>query len=254
MGLSAALGAGLAQPLTSATGSARTGLALWLVPALAAVAGLAVLARARGGAGSGSRTARRAILRDRVALQVTFFFGLQSLSFYAMLAWLPDVLRDDAGLSPVAAGTVLALAALLGAPASLVVPVLAARRPGQGGWVLAAGGLIVVGVLGLLTAPAAAPVLWSLSWGLGTGVAFPLAMTLVLLRTRDVAQTGRLSAAAQSTGYLLAATGPLSVGLLHDLTGGWEVGLVLLLALVAVQTGIGLAAARPRLVTEPPAT
>lgn len=254
MGLSAALGAGLAQPLTAATGSARTGLALWLVPALAAVVALAVLARARGGAGSGGRPARRAILRDRVALQVTFFFGLQSLSFYAMLAWLPDVLRDDAGLSPVAAGSLLALAALLGAPASLVVPALAARRSGQGGWVLAAGALIAVGVVGLLTAPAAAPVLWSLSWGLGTGVAFPLAMTLVLLRTRDVAQTGRLSAAAQSTGYLLAATGPLSVGLLQDLTGGWQLGLVLLLVLVTVQTAFGLAAARPRLVTERPAT
>jgi CP family cyanate transporter-like MFS transporter len=222
------------------------------VPALAAVAGLAVLARARGGgrAGADDRPARRHILRDRVALQVTLFFGLQSLSFYAMLAWLPDVLRDDAGVSPVAAGSLLALAALLGAPASLVVPTLAARRPGQGRWVLAAGGLIAIGVLGLLGAPAAAPVLWSLCWGLGTGVAFPLAMTLVLLRTGDVAQTGRLSAAAQSTGYLLAATGPLVVGLLRESTGGWEVSLLLLLVLAAAQTVLGLGAARPRLVAD----
>jgi CP family cyanate transporter-like MFS transporter len=93
-------------------------------------------------------------------------------------------------------------------------------------------------------------VLWALLYGLGTGVAFPLAMTLVLLRTRDVAQTGRLSAAAQSTGYLLAATGPLSVGLLHDLTDGWGGGLALLLVLTLAQTAFGLAAARPRLVTE----
>src|SRR3712207_9112052 len=51
-----------------------------------------------------------------------------------------------------------------------------------------------------------------------------LAMTLILVRTRDVAQTGRLSAAAQSVGYLLAATGPLAVGLLHDATGGGGAG------------------------------
>mgnify|MGYP007022263674 CR=1 FL=1 len=37
-------------------------------------------------------------------------------------------------------------------------------------------------------------------------------MTLVIVRTRDVGQTGRLSAGAQSVGYLIAATGPLVVG------------------------------------------
>ena len=250
MALSAAIGAGLAQPLTSATGSARSGLAVWLVLTLTAAAALAVLARARPAAPAAAQPTRRAILRDRVALQVTLFFGLQSLTFYAMLAWLPDVLRSEAGISPVAAGGLLALATALGAPASLVVPTLAARRPHQGRWVVLAGALIAVALVGLLVAPAAAPVLWTLLYGLGTGVAFPLAMTLVLLRTRDVGQTGRLSAAAQSTGYLLAATGPLSVGLLHDLTDGWALGLALLLVLAIAQTVIGLAAARPRLVTE----
>ena len=75
-----------------------------------------------------------------------------------------------------------------------------------------------------------------------------LAMTLVLQRTRDVAQTGRLSGSALSIGYLIAATGPVAVGLLHETTGEWTPGLVLLLAVLAVQTVIGVAAARPRLV------
>ena len=74
-------------------------------------------------------------------------------------------------------------------------------------------------------------------------------MTLVLQRTRDVAQTGRLSASAQSIGYLVAATGPLAVGLLHQAAGGWTAGLVLLLAVVLAQTAVGIAAARPRLVS-----
>ncbi|GAB3352356.1 MFS transporter [Modestobacter lapidis] len=250
MALSAAIGAGLAQPLTAVSGSAGTGLALWLLLTVPAAAAIAVLARARPHTAAPAQPTRRAILRDRVALLVTLFFGLQSLSFYSMLAWLPDVLQTEAGISPVAAGGLLALAAAVGAPASLVVPTLAARHPNQGRWVLLAGGLIAAGILGLLVAPGTAPVLWALLYGLGTGVAFPLAMTLILLRTRDVAQTGRLSAAAQSTGYLLAATGPLSVGLLHDLTEGWNLGLALLLVLVVAQTAVGLAAARPRLVTE----
>jgi CP family cyanate transporter-like MFS transporter len=250
MALSASLGAGLAQPLADAAGGARAGLALWLVPTLAAVVSLGLLARARGRTAPVARPAGRGILRDRVALLVTLFLGLQSLTFYSVLAWLPAVLQQQAGLSAVAAGGLLALGTALGAPASLLVPALAARRPGQVGWVLAAGVLMMASLAGLLLAPGSAPVLWTVLYGLGTGVAFPLAMTLVLLRTRDVEQTGRLSAAAQSTGYLLAATGPLAVGLLHEATGGWTVGLAALLAVTVVQTAVGVGAARPRLVTE----
>jgi CP family cyanate transporter-like MFS transporter len=250
MALSASLGAGLAQPLTGLAGSAVTGLALWGVPVLGAIVAVALLVRARP-----ERTApppapgrRTAILRDRVALTVMAYFGLQSLSFYAMLTWLPGILESEAGVSPVAAGALLAVAALLGAPLSLVVPPLAARRPGQGAWIVGAVLPAVVAVVGLLVAPTAAPALWAVLYGLGTGASFPLAMTLVLVRARDVAQTGRLSAAAQSTGYLLAASGPLAVGLLHDATHGWTAGLALLLGVQAAQLVVGLAAARPRLV------
>ena len=253
MAASASIGAGLAQPLAGVAESALAGLALWGVPVLAALVAMAALARARrdvprpAPAPVGARTA---VLRDRVALAVTLFFGLQALSFYAMLTWLADVLEAEAGVSPVAAGGLLALAAALGLPASLVVPPLAARRPGQQGWVLVGTVPVVAALVGLLVAPAAAPLLWTLLYGFGTGAAFPLAMTLILQRTRDVAQTGRLSASAQSIGYLLAATGPLGVGLLHEATGAWAPGLVLLLAVVIAQLVVGLAAARPRLVGE----
>ncbi|NEK84215.1 MFS transporter [Blastococcus saxobsidens] len=253
MAASASLGAGFAQPLADAGGSAVTGLLLWGVLVLVALGSVAALARARRGAprpAAAPQGARTAVLRDRVALAVTLFFGLQSLAFYAILTWLPDVLQTEAGVSAVAAGAYVALAALLGVPMSLVVPPLAARRPGQGGWVLVGTVPILAGLTGLLVAPAVAPLLWALLCGLGTGISFPLAMTLVLQRTRDVGQTGRLSASAQSVGYLVAATGPLAVGLLHDSTHAWTSGLVLLLVVVAGQLAIGLAAARPRLVGE----
>ena len=251
MAASASVGAGLAEPFAALGGSARVGLLLWTGPVLAALVGMAALTYARRDVAPPPSTrpgSRTAILRDRVALAVTLFFGLQSLTFYAMLTWLPDVLEREAGVSPVASGGLVALAAALGVPTSLVVPPLAARRPSQVGWVVAAGLPIAVALVGLLLAPAAAPVVWALLYGLGTGMSFPLAMTLVLQRTRDVAQTGRLSASAQSIGYLIAATGPLAVGLLHEATGGWTVALVLLLALLVVQIAAGVSAARPRLV------
>jgi CP family cyanate transporter-like MFS transporter len=250
MALSASLGAGLAQPLTTATGSALGGLALWLAPVALALVGLGLLARARpeSPAPPPAPGRRTAILRDRVALAVMVYFGLQSLSFYAMLTWLAAILEDDAGVTPVTAGALVAVAALLGAPLSLLVPPLAARRPGQRGWVVASVVPSAVALLGLLLVPGTAPAAWAILYGLGTGASFPLAMTLVLVRSRDAAQTGRLSAASQSLGYLLAATGPLAVGLLHEATGGWTAGLVLLCAVLLGQLAVGLVAARPRLV------
>jgi MFS transporter, CP family, cyanate transporter len=252
MAISPSLGTGLAEPLTAAAGSAVAGLALWAGPAVVATAALVLLARARPAAPSApsARIPVVAVLRDRVALAVTAFFGLQSLGFYSMLTWLPSVLEDDAGLSGVGAGALVALAAALGAPASLVVPPLARRQAQQTTWVVGGGLATVTAILGLLLAPAAAPVLWALLYGLGTGVSFPLGMTLFVTRTRDVGQTARLSAAAQSAGYLLAATGPFAVGVLNDATDGWAVSLLLLLGLLVLQVLAGLAASRPRFVAE----
>lgn len=249
MALSASAGAGLAQPLRGLTGGPLTSLALWVVPAVVAL--LAWLPRARASEPPIDPPPRRAgpgILRDRVAVAVTVFFGLQSLVFYTMLAWLPQILRD-AGVAPAAAGAMVAVAALLGVPVSLAVPGLAARRPDQRAWVVLVAVPNALGVVGLLVAPSGAPWVWTLLLGLGTGASFPLALTVILLRSRDAAQTARLSAAAQSVGYLLAAVGPLAVGILHDAVGGWRAPLALLLALIVAQLLAGLPAGRPRLVT-----
>jgi len=252
MAVSAALGAGLAQPLASVAGSALRGLALWLVPVVVAAVAVGLLARARRGSTAGAPAPaadRTGILRDPVAIAVTLFFGLQSLSFYAMLTWLPDILESDAGVSAVSAGALTALAAVLGGPASLVVPLVAARFRSQVVPVLVVAAPTLVALAGLLLAPSSAPLLWALLYGIGTGSAFPLSMTLVLLRTRDVGQTGRLSAAAQSAGYLLAATGPIAVGALAEVTGGWRAGLLALVVVQLGQAAAGTAAGRPRLVS-----
>jgi CP family cyanate transporter-like MFS transporter len=249
---SAAIGAGLARPMSDVAGSAEGGLLLWGALVLVALLAMAALTRARRGAARPAAAptgARTALLRDPVALAVTLFFGFQSLSFYSMLTWLADVLESESGVSPVAAGGLLAVATGLAVPLALVVPGLAGRRPGQRPWVLLGTVPTVIAIVGLLVAPASAPLLWAVLYGVGSGTAFPLSMMLIVARSRDVAQTGRLSATAQSAGYLLAATGPLGVGLLHDATGAWEPGLALMLTAVVLQLVVGLAAARPRLVS-----
>jgi CP family cyanate transporter-like MFS transporter len=53
---------------------------------------------------------------------------------------------------------------------------------------------------------------------------------------------------AQSGGYLLAATGPLTFGLLHTATHHWQPPIALLLLLLIPELACGLRAARPGLV------
>ena len=65
------------------------------------------------------------------------------------------------------------------------------------------------------------------------GGTFPLALTMIGLRTRTPAATASLSAFAQSTGYVIAGSGPVLVGVLHDATGGWAWPFVLVFALLA---------------------
>ncbi|HWV78457.1 MAG TPA: MFS transporter, partial [Isoptericola sp.] len=94
--------------------------------------------------------------------------------------------------------------------------------------------LILTGLLGLVLAPGAA-VLWVVLLGLGQGGGISLALTLMALRTENAARTSELSGMAQSAGYVLAACGPLGLGVAHDATGSWTVPLLLLVVASLVQ-------------------
>ena len=249
LGGGAALAAGLTVPLERALdGGWQAALAVWALPAALAVAvlGLAVLvdrgsSTARGGTGGLLN-----LLRDPVAWQVTAFMGLQALIFYAGLAWLPSILRDE-GFGAGEAGALLAVYVLGGIPTSLAVPVVATKLRDQR--LLAAGMTLLetAGLAGLLLAPGAAW-LWVSVLALGQGATFSLALTLFVLRAPDSRRAGELSGMAQAIGYCVAASGAFVVGALEDWSGGWGVPLAVLLALTGALLAAGLGAGRDRFV------
>lgn len=107
---------------------------------------------------------------------------------------------------------------VMGVPLALVIPRLATRLTHQGPIAVALGVCGLLGYGGLYLAPAGG------AWALPLGVAncsFPLALTLVGMRARTGAGVARLSAFAQSTGYLISIPGPLLVGVLYQHGGGW---------------------------------
>jgi cyanate permease len=89
-----------------------------------------------------------------------------------------------------------------------------------------------------------APVSSRLSRDISFGITLILAFALIAMRTRDHRQAASLSTLSQATAYLIAATGPVAFGWLHDLTAGWTVPMVSLLAVTIIQGVAGLGAGR----------
>ena len=204
-------------------------------------------------AGAGGRVVRRrssaghAVHRHLLGWQVAGFMGLQSLTYYATLSWLPTLFRDR-GASPAQAGVLISVAALGGAVTSLVVPVLAHRAADQRLLVIPTVLLSGAGIAAALFAPMSTATFWMFVLGLGQGAALGLAIFFTMARAATAAIAASLSSLAQSAGYLLASTGPLLVGFLHTVTATWTIPVFLLLGMTLVELVVGYLAARARVI------
>lgn len=252
MGIGAALAAGISVPLAEVLpGGWRTALGLWAVPA--GIATLLWLPLVRRQHHEPTRhhpfAGLRALSHSSIAWQVALFMGLQSLVFYVVLAWLPEVLIER-GMAPSRAGWLLSLSQATGVVGTLVTPIYAERLSSQRMLVLGVVSLQLAGVLGLLLPGLTWAWLWVSLIGLGAGCSFGLALLFIVLRAPDTRATTQLSGMAQAIGYLLAAGGPALFGYLFELTLSWTLPLALLIVVTLAQLGFGLGAARPQVIEQ----
>lgn len=91
---------------------------------------------------------------------------------------------------------------------------------------------------------------WAALVGIGSGGGFILALSFIGLRTGSAHQTAQLSGMTQSVGYLLSACGPVAIGALHDVAGGWPPALAMCGVLCVVMAVMGLGAGRNRQITQ----
>ena len=235
----AAGAAGLTLPAEHTLGGSLDGaLAIWALPAF--VVGLIWLPQVLAVRGQAKRAAFRVegLWRDKLAWQVTLFMGLQSALAYCVFGWLVPILRER-GLDGVTAGAIVSLSVMVQAGACLVAPHLAVRGKDQRLINVALCAIAVVALLGLLFAPLWSVWFWAVLQGIGQGGLIAVALTVIVLRTPDPHVAAHLSGMAQCVGYLLAAIGPLVVGLIRGWTGGfaWSAVLFVLLGLGAAVNG-----------------
>ncbi|HEU4539690.1 MAG TPA: MFS transporter [Jiangellaceae bacterium] len=251
------VGAAAAAALTAPVAAAsqwRVGLATWALPAFAAafVWYLATRGRTRRARPEvePTRPSVPGLWRSGVAWGVTLLMGAQSAAYYAMTAWLPTLIVDEAAVELGAAGVGQAVFQVMGIAGTLLVSVLVRVRPSQ---VWLAGAIATgwaVMPAGLLAWPAAWPV-WTLVGGVAQGAGIALVLTLVVLRAHDSAAANGLSAMTQLVGYLIGAAGPVAVGVLYELTGSWVAPMMVVIGLAGSMAIAGAIAGRTVTVGKP---
>jgi MFS transporter, CP family, cyanate transporter len=249
-----ALSAGLTVPIIHATGLGwRPAIALWGGVAVLAIALLAPhAARHPRPTGTGAAHRRpKGLWKDPLAWMVTGFMGLQSLGYYSCLAWIPTLLQDH-GMSAGQAGWMLSYSTFPGLAIALITPLVIRGRSRRAAvLVVAAVVACGIGYLGLITAPVSLAYLWLTLLGVGQGMAISLALGFIIARAPDVHHTAHLSTMAQGAGYLIASTGPVGIGVLHDVTGSWTVPMLTLLVILIPVLIAGLGASRDRHILRP---
>ena len=251
MGVGATVAAGVSVPLASVLGW-RGALGVWAIPACVALVAWLVQLKGR----TLPRTSRRAgvslrfLGRSSLAWQVALFMGLQSLTFYVTLAWLPDLLQGR-GLGATEAGWMLALSQATGILGSAVVPLWAGRVADQRRIVGTLAALEAIALGGLLLPGSYLAALCVSLLGIVLGGTFGLSLLFLVLRAADAEAATALSGMAQSVGYLVAAAGPTLFGLLHDLTRGWAIPLLFLMAVLIAKVVVGLGSGKPGQVRHP---
>ncbi|XAS69772.1 MFS transporter [Micrococcaceae bacterium Sec5.7] len=244
---SAALGAGFTYPVFSATGEWPAALWVWAMPAAVVLLLFLPLAARQHQGRHTSRAEGVSVWRSAVAWQVTIFMVLQAMMSFSVFAWLAPILRER-GVGGGTAGVIVSASIVLQMLGSLFAPALATRFRDQrvintvvalmtgGGFALS-----IFGPLDLIW-------VWTGLLGLGQGSLTAVALTMIMVRTRDGHAAAHLSGMMQGVGYGLGSTGTLMVGQLHQSTGSFTAAGVLFLVVGTLAGVFGYRAGRNRFI------
>jgi CP family cyanate transporter-like MFS transporter len=244
MAIGASLAAGISVPLSKNFGLGWRGtLGIWIVFAvLAFFVWLPLVSRFKKTVQSGTYLkSMLALGKKMLAWKIALFMGLQSMAFYIILAWLPEILQSR-GFDAHFSGWMLSLSQATGIAGSVIIPLWASKKKNQKKIVFILFLMEIAGITGLLFSHGNMVILWVSFIGFVLGGCFGLALLFIVLRSKDTATTTELSGMAQSIGYLVAATGPILFGKVFDLTLNWSYPLLLLLVIATAKLYAGLGA------------
>lgn len=176
--------------------------------------------------------ARRLPWRNRTGWLLIALFGLQSILFYGVVAWLPNVFVER-GWTPDSAGALIAVFNGVGLLTTIGIP-LVADRLGSRRIQLTLSSIIATVALALIVAVPDMAFLWVAILGLSLGAVFPLVLTLPLDVASNPAEVGSVAALMLLGGYIISSLGPVVLGAARDLTGNFATSMLMLVAVSVV--------------------
>ncbi len=244
MSLFAAIASGISVPLAEGLGWGWRGALLsWVgLMALALLAWIPQLKPTQTHQ-SGALVPRKNVWKSTLAWQVTGFMGAQSVMYFTLITWLPDLLIAR-GMTPVNAGMLLFYMQLISLIGTFFAPNLLLRLKQQSGVIRTVGIGYLIGYGALFIHQEWVTFAALTIIGIGSGASLSIAYTLISMRSGEELTTAKLSGMVQSAGYVLAALGPLVFGVVLDLFDNWNLLIWFLLLMTLQFIVLGIPAGR----------
>lgn len=235
LGVGATLSAAITGPIALHYGW-RVAAGFWAVPGIGALAAWLFI--------ESRRSARPVIGGCRYRLPITegkawligLFFAADNFLFYALVSWIVPMLREH-GITETVAGLILA-SFTIGISAGMILAGAISFRNDRRVILAGFSTLTLIGLVVVGFAPTLAPFIFMplISFGIGGG--FALGMALPLDNTHNPDEANTWSAFAIMVAYLIAATGPLFVGMLRDTTHSFDLPFRLLILVGIAMVGL----------------
>lgn len=256
MGVIATLATAASVPLLGVfNGNWQFSLLVWISPAIIGViffvmTSLKTKKATKNRVGIYEQRSSSAIWRSPLAWKIAIFMGFQSLLFYVMISWLPEILID-AGMSRTMAGYMLSYMQLIGIPISFIIPIIALKMRSQSPLVIMVNALYIFGFIILIFKPSMFVTVMIVTFaGFAQSANFALAFVLFSVRGKTAKDAAELSGMAQSIGYVLAASGPIFVGAIFDISKSWTIPLIILSGMAIIVIVMGMGAGKNKYVFE----
>lgn len=237
MGMSTAVAASVAVPITKATSWQGLVNVLTVLCAIALIVWIPNLRYNHHLERNQATKSNSKWYTNKYVWAIMIYGGLQSLLFYTSMTWLPTM-AVQAGLSKVESGLLASVFTLISLPYSLTVPSLTTRLSDQKRHLMLVI-LVGAGILGvtMLLVPTSNFFYWLIINALiGSAVSalFPYLMVTFSMKSTTPEKTAQLSGLSQTGGYIFAALGPILFGYSKSLFHSWTPAVVLLLILTLI--------------------
>ena len=217
--------------LLRGTGSWRGTFIVWSGFALLALLAWQILAKEDKTSGGG-RPDLSGIWRDKTVWKLNIIFLSMNLSFYAIASWIPTYYQE-LGKSLEYGALILTTFLITGLPSSLVVPYLTDRISGKKWGLIISCLTFLPTIFVLMFFPLAAPFALAAVMGITSTGIFALSFALPLYYV-DASKVGSVAGMNLLVGYGGSFIGPFTLGLVHDLTGSFVAGWLIVVAFLAV--------------------